>query len=132
MMTQSIGYPAVFYDQGDSVGVVFPDLPGCVTVGRTSTEAALRAEEALGLHLEGLAEDGEKLPDPTTPVDRAAVDPEGKLLGKLWIVPRLSRSVRVTITVDEALLARIDEAARRRGTTRSGLLAEGARQLIEA
>ena len=125
-----VGYPAVFYDQGSSVGVVFPDLPGCVTVGRDTKDAVLRAEEALSLHLETMVADGDELPSPTMPVDRAETDPDGKLIGKIWIMPQRSRSVRVTITMDEALLARVDHAASARGATRSGLLAEGVRQLI--
>src|ERR1700733_762312 len=82
------GYPAVFYDQGGSVDVVFPDLPGCVTVGRDTKYAVLRAEEALALHLEGMAADGDTLPPPTLPVENAAADPDGKFLGKLWITPQ--------------------------------------------
>jgi predicted RNase H-like HicB family nuclease len=125
------GYPAVFYDQNGSVGVVFPDLPGCVTVGRDSKDAVLRAEEALSLHLDGMIEDGEILPPPTMPVDRAEVDPEGgTVLGKIWIVPRSSRSVRVTITMDEQLLARVDQLAAEHGFTRSGYLAEAARRFM--
>jgi predicted RNase H-like HicB family nuclease len=124
------GYPAAFYNQGDSVGVVFPDLPGCVTVGRDTKDAVLRAEEVLGLHLEGMEHDAKDLPIPTMPVDEAEIDPDGKLLGKLWIMSRLSQAVRVSITMDEALLARVDQEAAARGTTRSGLLAQGVRQMI--
>jgi predicted RNase H-like HicB family nuclease len=128
----SIEYPAVFYAQErGSVGVVFPDLPGCVTVGRDLREAILRAEEVLSLHLETMREDGDILPPPTRPVDRAQADTDMPVLGKLLIVPRAHRVVKVTITMDAALLARLDYAAAERGTTRSGLLAEGVRQLIE-
>jgi predicted RNase H-like HicB family nuclease len=126
------GYPAVFYDQGGSIGVGFPDLPGCVTVGRDIKEAVLRAEEVLAFHLHTMIEDGDDLPMPTRPLEAVEIDPEGVVVGKLWIEPRLSRAVRVTITMDESLLARIDQAARLMGTSRSGFLAQGARQLIEA
>jgi predicted RNase H-like HicB family nuclease len=126
------GYGAIFYRQRDAVGVVFPDLPGCVTVGRDTKDAVLRAEEALGLHLETMEEDGDPLPAPTMPIDRLEVDPDGELIGRLWIVPQLSRAVRVTITMDEQLLARVDREAASRGSSRSGFLAEGARKLIGA
>ncbi|HLY57816.1 MAG TPA: type II toxin-antitoxin system HicB family antitoxin [Stellaceae bacterium] len=127
-----MGFPAVFYHQRDGVGVVFPDLPGCVTVGRDVKDAVLKAEEALALHLEGMHEDDEAIPAPTMPVDRAEADPEGHVIGRLWIEPRTGRAVRVTITMDEALLAKVDQAAAARGATRSGFLAEGARQLLDA
>ncbi len=39
-------------------------------------------------------------------------------------------AVRVNISLDKLLLKRIDAAAERRGMSRSGFLAEGARQLL--
>jgi hypothetical protein len=42
------------------------------------------------------------------------------------------RAVRLSITLDEGLLAEIDRAAARSGFSRSGFLAEGARRLIAA
>ena len=40
--------------------------------------------------------------------------------------------VRINVSIDRGLLKRIDDAAERRGMTRSGFLAEGARQLLRA
>ncbi|MCL4843296.1 MAG: type II toxin-antitoxin system HicB family antitoxin [Bryobacteraceae bacterium] len=45
-----------------------PDLPGCVTTGRTLEEIERNIREAIGLHLEGLAEDGLPAPEPATEV----------------------------------------------------------------
>jgi len=42
-----------------------PDLPGCVATGTTVDETEARMREAIALHLEGLAEDGCPLPDPS-------------------------------------------------------------------
>jgi predicted RNase H-like HicB family nuclease len=42
-----------------------PDVPGCVAVGDTVEECAAQMREALAFHLEGLAEDGEPIPEPT-------------------------------------------------------------------
>ena len=39
-------------------GIEFPDLPGCITAGKTMQEARRMAAEALALHLEGMAADG--------------------------------------------------------------------------
>jgi predicted RNase H-like HicB family nuclease len=36
-------------------GASFPDLPGCITAGRTLDEARTMAVEALALHLQGLS-----------------------------------------------------------------------------
>ncbi len=43
-------------------GVRFPDLPGCVITGKTLAAARTLAAEALGLHLEGMVQDGTPIP----------------------------------------------------------------------
>ena len=48
-------------DAGD-YGVSFPDFPGLITAGTDLDDARAMAEEALALHIEGLAEDGEAIP----------------------------------------------------------------------
>jgi predicted RNase H-like HicB family nuclease len=47
-------------------GVVFPDFDGCVTVGKDLNDAINMAQEALELHIQGMSEDGEELPEPKT------------------------------------------------------------------
>ena len=53
-------------DANSDYGVSFPDLPGVISTGSTLDEARAMAAEALALHLEGLAEDGEAVPEPST------------------------------------------------------------------
>ena len=53
-------------DEGSDYGVSFPDLPGVVSAGSTLDEARAMAAEALAFHLEGLAADGEAVPEPTS------------------------------------------------------------------
>ena len=43
-----------------------PDLPGCITTAKTLEEIEENIREAIELHLEGLREDGEPIPEPTT------------------------------------------------------------------
>lgn len=45
-------------------GAYSPDVPGCVATGPTVEDTIARMKEALEVHLEGLAEDGEPLPSP--------------------------------------------------------------------
>ena len=40
-----------------------PDLPGCVATGETAREAEVHMHEALQLHIEGMVEDGEPIPE---------------------------------------------------------------------
>ena len=45
-----------------------PDLPGCITTGRTVEEIKRNMQEAIELHIEGLREDGLPVPEPSTQV----------------------------------------------------------------
>ena len=75
-----IYYPALIERSADGYGLLFPDVPGCVTTGRDAAELMAHAIEALTLHLESLREDGDPIPQPgirghptqSTPVASAA------------------------------------------------------------
>lgn len=43
-----------------------PDLPGCVSTGKTRGEAEKNMREAIAFHIEGLREDGLEIPQPTS------------------------------------------------------------------
>ena len=63
-------YPAVFSTDGKTgYTVMFPDLLGCVTEGDTLKEAVEMAEDALGIYLYSLSEDGEEFPEASNPAD---------------------------------------------------------------
>ena len=64
-------------DANSDYGVSFPDLPGVISAGRTLDEARAMAAEALAFHLEGLAEDGEAVPEPSTLEEIMAVAENG-------------------------------------------------------
>lgn len=71
-----MNYIAVIHkDLGTGFGVSFPDFPGCITVGDTIDEAKDLAKEALEFHIEGMREDGDKIPAPSD-VERALSDPD--------------------------------------------------------
>ncbi len=52
----------------DNLSAYVPDLPGCVTTGKTVEEIEHNIREAIELHLEGMVEDGEPIPEPSTAV----------------------------------------------------------------
>lgn len=59
-------FPAFFRKlENGSYSIDFPDLPGCATAGSNLDEAMSMAREALSLHLFGMLEDGEALPEPS-------------------------------------------------------------------
>lgn len=47
-------------------GVWCPDLPGCVALADTESEALSEMRKAIELHLAGLREDGLPIPHPAT------------------------------------------------------------------
>ena len=60
---------AIVIEQGENnLSAYVPDLPGCITTGRTVEEIEWNIREAIELHLDGLREDGEPIPDPHTAV----------------------------------------------------------------
>lgn len=60
---------AVVIERGrDNLSAYVPDLPGCVTTGKTVEEVERNIREAIELHLEGMLEDGDAIPEPSTAV----------------------------------------------------------------
>lgn len=119
-------------EPGSDYGVSFPDFPGVVTAGRTLDEARAMAQEALEFHIEGLVEDGEATPDPSS-LEQVMAEPANRD-GVAILVPAgtaPARAVRVNVTLPEDVLARIDRHAKAHGFTRSGFLAQAARRAID-
>lgn len=127
-------YPAVIHKEPNSdYGVSFPDFPGCVTAGITHSEAMVLAKEALAFQIEGMFEDGERLPDPT-PWERLPKEEftgDGGTLVTLIEAAVPGPSRRVNITVEQSLLEEIDAAAAALGTSRSAFLCEAARAKLD-
>ena len=46
-------------------GAYCPDLPGCVSTGKTIEETIKNMQESIEFHLDGIREDGEPIPAPT-------------------------------------------------------------------
>ena len=64
-------------DAGSDYGVSFPDFPGLITAGTDLNDARAMAEEALTLHVEGLVEDGETIPEASS-LGAIMADPENE------------------------------------------------------
>ena len=127
-------YVALIHKDPDSdYGVSFPDLPGCVTAGSSLDEARTLAEEALSFHLDGLTQDGDAVPEPSS-LDAIMSDIDNRSgVAILVAAPgRSPRSVSIDVTFPEEMLGDIDRYAQSQGLTRSGFLARAAKRLIEA
>lgn len=127
-------YIALIHKDADSdFGVSFPDFPGCITAGSTLNDAMVMAKEALALHLEGMTEDGQPIPEPSS-VEAIMADPENRD-GVVALVPApdgVAKTVRVNITLPEDALQEIDAYAEANGYSRSGFIVHAARQIIKS
>jgi len=129
-------FPIIIHKDRDSdYGVTIPDLPGCFSAGKTTDEAFSNAVEAIECHVEGMLQDGEKLPIPNTLEYHRG---EARFEEGVWAlvdvdITKLSgKAKRVNITLPERLLVQIDSFAARNGDTRSGLLAHAALEYVAA
>lgn len=112
-------------------GVSFPDLPGCITAGRTLDKARAMAVEALGPHLQGMTEDGDAIPEPSS--RELVMADAANREGVVTLIPAPAMNgpgVRVNVILPENLLTEIDRHVESHGLTRSGFLAEAAKKAI--
>jgi predicted RNase H-like HicB family nuclease len=130
----TMNYPVVIHKDNDShYGVTVPDLPGCFSAGETMEEALENAGEAILCHAEGLMMDEEPVPSPTS-IEKHKSNELYK--AGVWALVTVDMSKisgkakRVNITVPERLLAQVDNYARKKGETRSGLFLTAAMEYI--
>ncbi len=114
--------------------IVFPDFPGVTSVAEKAADVPRKAKDALATAIEDMEREGEALPpsvdDGVLPsFDRADYHEPWTLL---VTVETTGRAQRVNVSLDEGLLLRIDDVAKRTGLSRSALLARGARLVIAA
>jgi len=65
---------AIVIEKADSnYSAYVPDLPGCVATGATTEEAEKEIREAIEFHIEGMKEDGEAIPTPSSSVEYVEV-----------------------------------------------------------
>ena len=119
---------------GDAYGVVFPDFPGCVSAGATHGEAVRMAHEALAGHVRFLQASGEKIPKPRTLEQIKTSWEDWKewkaesdfVVGHVALLPVKSTTLRVSIMMDDSLLAQIDQVT----DNRSSFFAEAAKKML--
>jgi predicted RNase H-like HicB family nuclease len=61
-------YAVIIEHEGDAFGAYVPDLPGVATVGDSEDDVKANIQEAITLHLEGLREAGDPIPEPRSSV----------------------------------------------------------------
>jgi predicted RNase H-like HicB family nuclease len=112
-------------------GVVFPDFPGCVSMGDTMDELICMAHEALQGHIESMQEYGDEIPEPSdyeTAVKKSEDD--AWMFIPVTIEMQSYRVKRINITLPEDVLSEIDNYLKDKRISRSAFLARLATQAI--
>ena len=128
-------YIAFIHKEPDSVYGVSPDLPGCISAGKTIDEAVQNAVEALAGHVRMLESDGDPVPSPRD-FDAIMADPDleedrqGAMTTIVPLVRDRGSTARINVSFDLGLLEAIDAAAKARRQTRSAFPASAARREI--
>lgn len=101
-------YPALFSFDPDGISIEFPDLPGCLSCAHTEEEAFKCAKEALELHLYGMEEDGEELPEPSSVSNLVVEKNQAVVLVEAWMLPfrekMATKAVNKTVTLPKWLI----------------------------
>ena len=82
-------YAVIYEKTGTGYSAYVPDLPGCITTGRTRKETERLMKEAIEFHLAGMREDGLPVPEVSTPGKKAP----GTLAVARWDDYRTHRAV---------------------------------------
>lgn len=128
-MKQYIGL--IHMDADSDFGVSFPDFPGLITAGTTLDDARAMAEEALAFHIEGLIEDGDAIPEPSS-LEQVMAE-EANRSGVVILIgadTEPKRSVRINVTLPERTLEEIDAFVEAHNYSRSGFLTKAAKKLM--
>ena len=66
-------YAVVFAKTDTGYSAHVPDLPGCIAAGATFEETQQLIREAIEMHLDGLREDGDPIPEASTITDYVTI-----------------------------------------------------------
>lgn len=66
-------YCVIFEKAGNNYSAYVPDLPGCISTGKTLAETEANIKEAIELYLDTLKEDGQAIPQPLITVKTVSI-----------------------------------------------------------
>ncbi len=121
--------------EAGSVGVVFPDFPGQITTGDNYDDAVRNAHELLAFVVEGMNQDGEKIPEPRTLEqikkeweDWKEWEKDGHFfVGQVALLP-VTKPKKYTLYLSQNLMNRIDAVCK----NRSAFFTEAAERMLNS
>lgn len=91
-------FPAVFHPNADgSFTIVFPDLPGCITEGKSLENALYMAQDALSVWLEYTIDHKQDIPTASS-LQRIACE-DGEFVNLIRAEIKDNRAVRRTVSI---------------------------------
>jgi len=102
-------YPAIFeQNSDDSYTITFPDLPGCISEGKSLSNAMDMAQGALSQWIEYLQEEKKDIPDPS---NMKKIKPlKNQFTTLIMAKVRDNRAVRRTVSIPGWLDAKATDA----------------------
>lgn len=62
-------YSVIIEKGKEGYGAYVPDLPGCAAAGESKEEVVKLIQEAIEFHIDGLKEEGQEVPAPSTSIE---------------------------------------------------------------
>ena len=114
MKKDRYSFVAILTYAGDGISIEFPDLPGCLPCAEDTDSALKNAREALGVHLFGMEQDDEEIPDATPITDLEFEKGQIPVLIEVFMPPvrdRIkNRFVKKTLSLPAWLASKADES----------------------
>ncbi|MCI9456204.1 MAG: hypothetical protein HFE44_04390 [Oscillospiraceae bacterium] len=102
-------YPALFHKNDDnSYTITYPDLPGCISEGKSLENALYMAESALTQWMEYLSDSKQPIPD-STPMQEVAVE-SGEFVNLIRTDVKDNRAVRRTVSIPKWMDDKVSDA----------------------
>ena len=102
-------YPALFHKNDDnSYTITYPDLPGCISEGKSLENALYMAESALTQWMEYLSDSKQPIPD-STPMQEVAVE-SGEVVNLIRTDVKDNRAVRRTVSIPKWMDDKVSDA----------------------
>ncbi len=114
-------YIALVEKSKEEYWAIFPDFPGCASCGKDLEELQKNCVEALNLHIQGMKEDDEKIPEPSTLDEIKNKKEEWCNTNGVYILDipyfgNINNKRRISIDIPDDLLFKIDKVAKNRST----------------
>lgn len=117
-------FPAVLNFADDGISIEFPDLEGCLPCAENIEDAVKNAKEAMLLHLYGMEEDNEEIPEPT-PINAITLEKnQSMLLVEAYMKPFREKMHRKFVKKTLSIPAWINSEAENAGINFSQVLQE--------